>query len=99
MIVSGGAEGADKLARKYALEYNIPYKEFPALWKLYGKSAGAKRNQQIVDYADEIVAFWNKISKGTAITVEMAVKCGKPVAIYWPTFDDLLTEIGENNVG
>ncbi len=38
-IVSGHAEGADKLGEKYAKEHNIPCAVFPAHWRQYGKNA------------------------------------------------------------
>lgn len=47
-ICSGGAEGADSLAEKYAKENNIKTTIFIHDWKTYGKKAGAIRNQSIV---------------------------------------------------
>lgn len=46
-IVSGTANGADKLGEKYANDNGYPIKQFPADWDKYGKSAGYKRNAQI----------------------------------------------------
>ena len=37
-IVSGTANGADKLGEKYANEKGYPVKQFPADWDKYGKS-------------------------------------------------------------
>lgn len=64
-IVSGGAQGADSLAKKYAQEHNVSYKEFPAQWDIYGKSAGFIRNKLIVEYCDMVIAFWDGKSRGT----------------------------------
>jgi hypothetical protein len=64
-IVSGCAQGADSLGAQYAKENNIPLKLFPAQWDLYGKSAGYKRNLQMAEYADALIAFWDGKSKGT----------------------------------
>jgi len=83
-IISGGARGVDKLAEQYAVDKNIPLKIFPADWDTFGKSAGYKRNVQIVEAADEIAAFWDGKSKGTAHSIQMAEDQGKPVHIYWP---------------
>ena len=80
-IISGGASGADSLARDYAKEHNIPLIEFLPNWKLYGKSAGPLRNKDIVDRADEVVAFWNGVSAGTKSTIDLAKKSGKPCKI------------------
>jgi len=58
-IVSGCAEGADRLGEKYAKEYNLPVKHFPANWNRYGKSAGYLRNGDMAQYADALIAFWD----------------------------------------
>ena len=71
-IISGGAKGADTLARKYAAEHGKEYVEFPALWDKYGRSAGYKRNIQIVEAAEEIVAFHDGASRGTQHTIDIA---------------------------
>lgn len=96
-IISGGAKGADRLAEQYASEKNIPIQIFEPQWDKFGKSAGYKRNIQIVDAADEIVAFWDQKSKGTGHSVKIAEEQGKPVYIYWPScsIDDLRDKISD----
>lgn len=47
-IISGGANGADSLAARYATENNIPLLVFEADWINNGKSAGMIRNKLIV---------------------------------------------------
>lgn len=86
-IVSGGANGADRLAKEYVTsrQHGITYKEFPANWDLYGKSAGFKRNILIADYAEQCFAFVDKPleeSKGTANTVELFKQRNKPVKVF-----------------
>lgn len=80
-IVSGGAVGVDAMAKQLARDYRITYKEFPAEWSVYGKSAAAKRNALIVDYCDELLAIWDGESRGTAMTVNMAKASGKKYMI------------------
>ncbi len=82
-IVSGGASGADSLAKKLAYNYDLDYVEFPALWDLYGKSAGYKRNMQIVGYCDKLIAFWDGKSKGTKHSIDLAEKQGKLLKIVY----------------
>lgn len=65
VFVSGGAKGADTFARKYAKENNIEIIEFIPDWEKFGKSAGFKRNETIIDKSDLLVAFWDGQSKGT----------------------------------
>lgn len=71
-IVSGTANGADKLGEKYANENSISIQRYPANWDLYGKSAGYKRNIQMADNADALVVFWDGKSKGTSHMINIA---------------------------
>lgn len=73
-IVSGVANGADKLGEKYAKEKGYPLKQFPADWEKFGKSAGYKRNLEMAEYADALIAFWDKKSKGTKHMIDLAKK-------------------------
>lgn len=82
-IVSGGARGADSLAKKYAKEKNLLITEILPDWNQYGRSAGFKRNKLIVDQSDAIIAFWDGKSKGTAHSIRLAKKVGKNVYIFW----------------
>lgn len=83
-IISGDGGKADKAAAAYAKTHGIPLVEFPADWSQYGLSAGPRRNQQIVDEADAVLAFWDGVSRGTRITMDMGVKKGIVVRVEWP---------------
>ena len=76
-IVCGGAKGADTLGEKYAKENNISIKYFLADWDKYGKRAGPIRNHQMGDYADYLIAFWDKKSKGTLDMINYMQQIGK----------------------
>ena len=39
------------------------------------------RNRQIVDYADEVLAFWNGSSRGTASVIGYCREKGKKVTV------------------
>jgi len=80
-IVSGTAVGADTLGERYAQEKDYEVKKFPAQWDLYGKSAGYKRNQQMAEYADGLIAFWDGKSKGTKHMIDIANKMGLKVRV------------------
>ena len=72
-IVSGSCyKGADKLGEQYAKEKGYKLTQFPANWKSYGKAAGPIRNEQMANYADTLIAFWDGKSKGTKHMVEVA---------------------------
>lgn len=83
IIISGGARGADSLAEEYAKQKEFTIVVYKAMWDLHGKSAGPKRNIQIVDDADEIIAFWDGKSKGTRHSINLAKAAKKPVHVYW----------------
>jgi len=70
--VSGGARGVDTLGEQWAKTRNIPVKRFPAEWAKYGRSAGYKRNVQMGDYAEALVAIWANKSKGTGHMINIA---------------------------
>ena len=80
-IVSGTAAGADTLGERYAQEKGYEVKKFPAQWDLYGKSAGYKRNQQMAEYADGLIAFWDGNSKGTKHMIDTATNKGLSVRV------------------
>ncbi|MEM9450537.1 MAG: DUF2493 domain-containing protein [Cyanobacteria bacterium P01_E01_bin.6] len=71
-IVSGTANGADKLGERYAQERNIPIKLMPADWSNHGKRAGPMRNQAMAKYATHAVVFWDGRSRGTKNMIELA---------------------------
>jgi len=64
-IVSGGAKGADILGERWAKENNIQTEIYYPNWNKYGKSAGYKRNIDIITNANKCIAFWDGVSKGT----------------------------------
>jgi hypothetical protein len=81
LIVSGGANGADKLGEQYANENNIPTKIFLPDWEKHGRVAGFLRNTDIINEAELVVAFWDQTSTGTKDSIEKAEKQGKKVII------------------
>ena len=72
-IVSGTANGADKLGEKYAIDRGYSIKPFPADWSI-GKSAGYVRNKQMAQYADALIVFWDGNSKGTKHMIDLATQ-------------------------
>lgn len=81
-IVSGGARGIDACARKYAKAHGIKLKEFLPEYEKYGRSAPLKRNLQIIDYADLIIAFWDGQSRGTKFVIDNCQKRNKKVRVF-----------------
>ena len=81
-IVSGGAKGIDTCAREYALKNNIPLKEFLPEYNKYKRNAPLKRNLQIIDYADIVIAFWDGKSSGTKFVIDNCKKMNKKIMVY-----------------
>lgn len=82
-VVSGGARGADKLGESFAHFHNKPVKLFPANWDAYGRAAGFKRNKEMAEYADGLIAFWDGTSPGTKHMIVSMYAQNKPVYIYF----------------
>ena len=81
LIISGGAEGADSIAEEYADKHKISKLIMRPRYDKYGKAAPLKRNELMVELADEVIALWDGISRGTKYTVEYAKKKNKTVKI------------------
>ena len=72
IIISGLARGADTLGVQYANAHNIQVMSFPALWNTYGKSAGYRRNEQMLieGKPDLVIAFQG--GKGTQHMIDIS---------------------------
>lgn len=87
-FISGGALGVDSIAEKCVDDFNETFHAnitkviYKPNWEKYGKKAGFLRNQQIVDEAEKLIAFWDGESKGTKNSIDLAIKKGIPVDIY-----------------
>lgn len=81
LIISGGARGADSLAERYAKENNIPLKVYWADLVKYGRSAGYRRNIDIVKEVDFVIAFWDGKSKGTKHSIDLCYQYNKQLII------------------
>lgn len=81
-IVSGGAKGIDTCARDYALLHDIKLTEFLPEYNKYGRGAPLKRNLQIIEYADVVIAFWDGKSRGTKYVIDNCKKLGVQVDVH-----------------
>jgi len=75
-IITGMAKGADRLAYDLAKELNIPVECYPADWDTYGKSAGYRRNEQMLKEGrpNKVIAFPG--GRGTAHMIKIAKEAG-----------------------
>ena len=81
VIVSGCASGADALGERYAKENGLRLEKYPAEWKKYGNRAGPRRNEQMAQFCDYVICFWDYKSNGTKSMIEYAQKYNKPIRI------------------
>ena len=83
-VISGGAAGVDTWAENAAKFHHLDTLIFRARWDLHGRAAGMIRNQDIVDTAERLVAFWDGASRGTADSIARAHARGIPVEVVGP---------------
>ncbi len=85
LVIHGGARGADQAGGFVAEQLGIDQVAYPANWTKYGRSAGFRRNEQMLDEAkpDLVLAFYaGTRTPGTAHTVAEAKKRGIEVREY-----------------
>ena len=81
LIISGGAKGVDSIAENYADKHNISKLILRPKYNEYGKAAPLRRNEQMIDIADEVLVIWDGFSKGTKYSIEYAKRHNKSLNI------------------
>lgn len=81
LIISGGAKGIDQIAEEYADKNKISKLVLRPEYSLYGKAAPIRRNETMINIADEIIAVWDGVSNGTKHSINYAKKKNKPMQI------------------
>lgn len=84
-IVSGNANGVDRLGEQWARKHEIQLTIFPARWNLHGPAAGFIRNSEMAAYADALLCVWDGQSKGASNCIDTMKRKGKPYFVYCPT--------------
>jgi hypothetical protein len=82
-IISGGANGADKLGEILATKLNKTLTIMPAEWDKYGKGAGYRRNEDMAKLGDSVLVLYDGVSKGSKHMIELAKKHNKKVWVYY----------------
>lgn len=81
MLVHGAARGADTLAADWAADRGVPAKAFLADWNTFGKSAGARRNKEMLNIGKpHLVVAWPG-GPGTRHMVGLARVAGVPTLL------------------
>ena len=76
VIIHGGATGADQLADKWAKRRGVPVEMYVAQWRLYGASAGPRRNLQMLEEGKPDLVLAAPGGAGTADMVRKALAAG-----------------------
>ncbi|TAA50919.1 DUF2493 domain-containing protein [Shinella sp. JR1-6] len=94
LLIHGNASGADRLSGSWAKINNVSVHPVPAQWAKFGKSAGPRRNQNMLGLKpDMIVAFPG--GRGTADMVRRAFVAG--VKVVHPPIDVPSETAGEQS--
>ena len=96
-VISGAARGADTLAADWAADRGVPCDEYPADWDRYGKSAGYRRNEQMLAEGQPhlVVAFPQDEARGTRMMMDIAAKANVAVEEIDPVSRTTLTKSGK----
>ena len=83
-FVVGCARGVDDTAWEVATRFNRQRVRFYADWDGCGKRAGMLRNEAMVEAGQQLIAFWDGVSRGTLNAINTALMRNKPVLIVRP---------------
>ncbi len=78
-VVSGGCRGVDLLGEQWAEENDVIITRFLADWDKFGKSAGPRRNSDMIEYVGTdggLILIWNGQSRGSKNIREKAITRG-----------------------
>lgn len=83
-IISGGANGVDKMAERYAKENGYTFVLVRPDYRQYApKVAPLMRNEEMVIMSNIVIAFWNKKSRGTKYTITYAAKMNRWIKVFY----------------
>lgn len=87
LLITGGAVGADELARQWACSRKIDHVVRYAKWELEGKAAGPNRNKRMLGHKpDRVVAFMvndPNENRGTKNMIRLAEGAGIKVKRFF----------------
>lgn len=81
-IVHSGSIGVDAIADSWAKANNIETIIYKPNYKVYGKRAPLVRDEEMVDFADVVIAFYDGKSRGTKYVINYSKKIGKKCIIH-----------------
>lgn len=81
-IIVGEARGVDGLVHQFCNENNIQYEVHYAEWDKFGKSAGMRRNAEMINLCTHLLAIWDGKSVGTKNAIDTATRKKKLLHIF-----------------
>lgn len=81
LMISGGCRGPDQMAELWGAERGVCAVRHLPEWDRFGRSAGPRRNAEMMKRATRLIAFWDGRSAGTASSIGLAKSKGIPVEI------------------
>lgn len=88
LVVSGHAAGVDQLGEIWASRQKIPVATFLPDWRRFGRSAGIRRNEQMILWVARqpeqggLIGVWDGASRGTRHAIECARQHGLLVYVH-----------------
>jgi hypothetical protein len=70
-VISGTCWGMDQLGEEWARNNAIEIESYPADWKLFGKSAGFRRNETMAEAGDCLICIHTKDSRGSENMIQL----------------------------
>lgn len=83
IVIEGGARGADRLAREWAVDRGVPFRTFEADWDLHRSRAGPARNRKMYREGQPDVVLAFEGGSGTADMMRVAEEGGTRVVRTW----------------
>ena len=81
-IVHGGAMGTDAIADSWAKANNLETVIYKPNYKVYGKRAPLVRDEEMAEFCDVIICFWDGKSRGSKDTCDYGRKIGRKVIVH-----------------
>lgn len=81
IILAGTSYRTQNLIQKLSYEQNLIVVPFDAEWEKYGRDAGYKSNEKMIEIADALIAFWDGQSKFTEGLIKSAKNNGLKVKV------------------
>ena len=81
VFISGTSMLISKIIEDYAANHGIIVEEHPANWSRYGNEACYISNNEMLKYADALIAFWDGNGRKTGALIQSAKEKGIKVAV------------------